>query len=86
MDKQLMYVRVMEKDLADQIRIGATFPIWRNALEEKAKNIRDTYERNLEWCGGFDKGCRKYYTRIALVEADSLAIVRDIWNSGKGGE
>ena len=80
MDKNLIYVRVLEQDTCDQIRMGQAFPIWEEEMEKAVQSTIDQYGKQLAWCGGFKAGCEKYYQRIALVNAETLQGVAEIWN------
>lgn len=79
MAKNQITVRVLQHDTEDQIRIGAGFPIWDDQLDMVVKNTIKQYSKELEWCGGFQEGCKRYYKRIALVNADTLQSVREIY-------
>lgn len=82
MKKELIYVRVLQHDTADQVRIGASFPIFKEDINRTADNTKAQYDKDMEWCGGFEAGCEKYYLRIALVDADTLQSVKEIWKKG----
>ena len=73
--KMGMY-RILEHDTADQIRIGAEF--YSNDLEAAAKSVVKGYGERMAWCGGFKKA-REYYQRIAIVDADTLSVVKEIF-------
>lgn len=75
--KDLMYVRVLEHDTEDQIRIGMSFPI--DDIKKAVENIISSYDKKFEWCGGFAKGCNKYYKRLAIVDSESLSIIQLIY-------
>lgn len=77
MNTELKFYRVLQHDIADQIRIGSAFPS--NNLEQTAIETAEQYAKDLEWCGGFAAGCNKYYKRIAIVDAESLAVVKMIY-------
>ena len=80
MDKQLIYIRVLEQDTCDQIRIGAAYPIWKDSLQREVKKVIEAYDKRMEWCGGWtDKNNNKYHERIALVDAETLQSVKEIW-------
>lgn len=79
----LIYVRVLQQDTEDQIRMGRTYPILKDNLDEHTRLVKKQYDKELEWCGGFEKGCNKYYTRIALVNAVTFASVREIWTRNR---
>ena len=79
MAKNQITVRVLQHDTEDQIRIGAGFPIWDDQLDMVVKNTIKQYGKELEWCGGFQEGCKRYYKRIALVNAETLQSVREIY-------
>ncbi len=81
--KELKYIRVIQHDLhGDNIRIGAAFPILENTnewMDTAEKSTVESYEKNCAWNGGFEKSCHDYYKRIALVDADTLEILRLIY-------
>ena len=72
-------IRVLQHDKSDQIRIGAERGIFEDQLERAVQNTIAQYEKETEWCGGFQVACERYYKRIAIVEADSLAVLRVIY-------
>ena len=81
MKTELIYVRVLEQDTCDQIRIGASYPVFREDLDKAVENVRKAYDKRLAWCGGWtDENNDKYHERIALVDAGTLQGVREIWN------
>ena len=43
------------------------------------ENTIKQYGKEMEWCGGFQDGCKRYYKRIALVNADTLQSVIEIY-------
>nr|DAH27963.1 MAG TPA: hypothetical protein [Bacteriophage sp.] len=73
-----IYIRVLQHDKNDQIRIGESFPI--TDLDKAEKNIIAQYEARTSWCGGFKVACERYYKRIAIVNAVNLSIMRLIYN------
>mgnify|MGYP000016760627 FL=1 len=73
-----IYIRVLQYDKNDQIRIGEAFPA--TDLEQVEKNIIAQYEAKTAWCGGFKVACERYYKRIAIVNAVNLGIMRLIYN------
>ena len=79
MAKDIITVRVLQQDTEDQIRIGAGFPAYTKMLDKVVENTIKQYGKELEWCGGFQEGCEKYYKRIALVDADTLQSIREIY-------
>ena len=79
----LIYVRVLQQDTEDQIRMGHSFPMPKSDLDKHTRNIREQYNKELEWCGGFEEGCNKYYTRIALVDAVTFKSIREIWTRNR---
>lgn len=79
MAKNQITVRVLQHDTEDQIRIGAGFPIWNDQLDKVVENTIKQYDNDMKWCGGFQEGCKRYYKRIALVNADTLQSVREIY-------
>lgn len=80
---ELKYIRVMQHDLhGDNIRIGREYPILDDTPEsfDKAEaKATEAYEASCAWCGGFEKAAEKYYKRIALVDADTLKVLRLIY-------
>lgn len=63
-------VRVLQHDTADQIKIGAAFTT--KDLEADVKSIIAGYDKVLEHAGGAMAGFKKYYKRVALVDADTF--------------
>jgi len=76
---EMVNLRVLQQDTEDQIRIGAGFPAYTKMLDKVVENTIKQYGKELEWCGGFQEGCKRYYKRIALVNADTLQSVREIY-------
>lgn len=76
--KDLIYIRVLQHDTEDQIRIGMAYPV--SDLDKAEKDIIASYEDRTAWCGGFKVACERYYKRIAIVNAVSLGIIRLIYN------
>lgn len=75
--KELINIRVLQHDTNDQIRIGMAYPI--TDLDKAEKNIIALYESKTDWCGGFKAACEKYYRHIAIVNADTLEVIRPIY-------
>ena len=75
----IITLRVLQQDTEDQIRIGAGFPALEGNIDKVVENTIKQYGKELEWCGGFQEGCKRYYKRIALVNADTLQSVREIY-------
>lgn len=74
----LISIRVLQHDSWDQIKIGmATYVTDLDIVE---KNIIASYEKETAWCGGFKSACEKYYRRIAIVNAETLEVLRIIYN------
>ena len=81
---ELIYVRVLEQDTCDQIRIGMSYPVYRDNLANEAEKVKKAYGERMDWCGGWnDENNNKYHQRIALVDAETLQSVREIWNKKK---
>ena len=76
---EIIKLRVLSQDIDDQIRIGEAFTILEKNIEKIAENTRKQYDQQLDWCGGFQAGCEKYYKRIALVDADTFQSIREIY-------
>ena len=71
------FYRVLEQNQSNQIRIGA--PFYGTDLDAIVSNVVKSYEKENSWCGGFLAACKKYYQRIAIVDAESLQIARVIY-------
>lgn len=76
MGTNIINIRVLQHDKNDQIRIGELFPIV--DLDKAEKDIIAQYEARTAWCGGF-KTFERYYKRIAIVNADTLEVIRPIY-------
>lgn len=74
--KDLINIRVLQHDTEDQIRIGMAYPVI--DLDKAEKDIINSYEKKTVWCGGFKAAYEKYYKRIAIVNADTLEVIRII--------
>lgn len=79
MEKKLICVRILQHDTEDEIKIGVSVPITEDKLDKYAEGTIKSYDKRLEWCGGFIQGCKKYYKRIALVDADTLEVIKVIY-------
>lgn len=79
MAKNVINVRVLQHDTDDQVRMGASFPIFEDDVERVAENTVKQYSKEMEWCGGFQEGCKRYYKRIAIVNADTFQGVKEIY-------
>ena len=75
------YVRVLEHDTADQIRIGFAFPT--NNIVKTIREIFAQEDEKLDWCGGARLSASKFYRRIALVDARTLQTVKDIYDGSE---
>ncbi|MDH6308030.1 putative IMPACT (imprinted ancient) family translation regulator [Dysgonomonas sp. PFB1-18] len=76
----LIRVRVLQHDTEDQIRIGMTTPVMdKDAIPSFVEKVKEQYQKETEWCGGFDAACEKYYKRIAIVDADTLQEIHSIY-------
>lgn len=73
----LINIRVLQHDTDDQIRIGMAYPVF--DLDKAELGIIKGYEDRAAWCGGFKAACEKYYKRIAIVRADTLEVIRSIY-------
>jgi hypothetical protein len=77
---ELIYVRVLEQDTCDQIRAGHSYPIYKDNLDKEVEKVKKAYGERMAGCGGWtDKNNNKYHERIALVDAETLQPVREIW-------
>lgn len=74
----LINIRVLQHDTEDQIRIGMAYPVF--DLDKAEKAVIAEYDKKMKWCGGFKPGCEKYFKRIAIVSADTLEVIRLIYN------
>lgn len=80
----LINIRVLQHDTEDQIRIGTAYPVFN--LDKAEQNIIKAYEKDTAWCGGFKVACEKYYKRIAIVNADTLEVIRSIYERKEAGK
>ena len=84
MKQELIYIRVLEQDTYDQIRIGFSYPIFKENLQREVENVIEAYDKRMSWCGGWnDENNNKYHERIAIVDAKTLQSVKEIWNKNK---
>lgn len=74
----LIYIRILQHDTEDQIRIGAAYPV--TDLDRLEQGTIEVYEKETAWCGGFKSACEKYYKRVAIVDAETLEVLRIIYN------
>lgn len=74
----LIYIRVLQHDTEDNIRIGAACSV--TDLDMIEDCIIARYEKETAWCGGFKSACEKYYKRVAIVNAETLEVLRIIYN------
>ena len=72
-------IRVLQHDKCDQIRIGAERGIFEDQLDRAVHDTIDQYEKETEWCGGFQVACERYYKRIAIVNGETLDVIRMIY-------
>jgi hypothetical protein len=72
------FYRVLEQSQSNQIRIGA--PFYGTDMNVIVDNVVKSYEKENSWCGGFLAACEKYYQRIAIVDSETLQIVRVIYS------
>jgi hypothetical protein len=79
MANKVINVRVLQHDTEDQIRIGVSIPVWDNMLDKVVESVVKDYEKETAWCGGFTKACDRFYKKIALVDSNSLQIVKVIY-------
>ena len=79
--EDLIYIRVLQHDTEDQIRIGNAYPV--TDLDKAENNIVALYEKRTAWCCGFKAACKQYYKRIAIVDADTLEVIRSIYGAKK---
>lgn len=73
----LIYIRVLQHDTEDQIRIGAACSVADLGMIEECIIAR--YEKETAWCGGFKSACEKYYKRIAIVNSETLEVIQTIY-------
>ena len=66
MTNDLINIRILQHDTEDQIRIGVAYPV----------TDLDKAEKDMAWCGGFRAACGKYYRRVALVDSQTLEVLR----------
>lgn len=80
----LINIRVLQHDTEDQIRIGGSYPV--DDLFKAEQEIIQAYAKDTAWCGGFKVACEKYYKRIAIVRADTLKVIRSIYDRNENRE
>jgi|GEM_PF-6883807 len=80
MKNELIYVRVFEQGVYDDIRMGVSYPIFKDQIDKEVDSVKRGYDKRLEWCGGFEKNAKEYYKRIALVDAETFQSVKEIYN------
>lgn len=73
----LINIRVLQHDTEDQICIGMASPVF--DLDKAEQEVVKAYEKKTAWCGGFKTACEQYYKRIAIVRADTLEVMRLIY-------
>ena len=74
----LIKIRILQHDTEDRIRIGSEMQIRESALAELVERVIAKYDKETEWCGGFAAAYRKYYKRIAIVNADTLETIQNV--------
>lgn len=72
-------IRVLQHDKSDQIRIGAERGIFEDQLDRAVQDTIEQYEKETEWCGGFQAACESYYKRIAIVNGETLEVIKQIY-------
>ncbi|HHT23136.1 MAG TPA: hypothetical protein GXZ87_07495 [Bacteroidales bacterium] len=77
------YIRILEHlHYGDNIRIGGAFMILDTTAEGLNKAEADVikmYDDRNAHDGGFIKTAEKYYRRVAIVDADTLEVLRLIY-------
>ena len=63
-------VRILEHDIADNIRVGISYPI--DNIDKAIKDVFSLEDKKLGSLGGAQLSASKYYRRIAIVDAASL--------------
>lgn len=86
--KNTIEIRVLEQDTDDQIRIGQPLTITNTiqAIDSLCKSVLDAYHNKLKYFGGFHTSASKFYSRIAIVDASSLELVRVLFTTKKEDE
>ena len=79
METNYISIRVLQHDKSDQIRIGAERGIFEDQLDRAVQDTIEQYEQKSEWCGGFKAACESYYKRIAIVNGETLEVIRMIY-------
>lgn len=80
----LINIRVLHHDRDDLIHIGIACQIDENNLDNSEQTIIQNYEKKTAWCGGFKEACKRYYKRIAIVNAETLQVIRTIYEKKEG--
>lgn len=78
---ELIHIRVLEHSTFDQVRMGYSYPVFKDDIDNEAERIKKAYDKQMAWCGGWnDENNNKYHQRIALVDAETFQSVKEIWN------
>lgn len=77
-NQETIKIRVLEHDLQDNIRIGMSVEKLntKDVIDKVAQFVEKRYSDKLDWCGGYPIGAEKYFKRIAIVNADTLEVIR----------
>ena len=73
-------IRVLQHDEQDQIRIGESFPVKSDNIAAVVQKTIKQYDDRMQWCGGVQSGFERFYKRIAIVDAETLHSVTEIYN------
>lgn len=80
-ENPLIYIRVLQHDTCDQVRIGESFPAWKTRLDKVVENTKKSYVNETPRYGTFENIADRFYRRVALVDAETLQSVREIYNN-----
>ena len=72
-------IRVLQHDKSDKIRIGAERVISQDQLDIAVQDTIDQYDKETEWCGGFQVACDMYYKRIARLKGGALEVIEGMY-------
>ena len=71
-------IRVLQHETNDSIRIGIAHRVI--DLQEAEKEIISGYDIRMADFGGFTGACQKFFKRIAIVDADTLKVIKSLYD------
>ena len=79
----IRYVRVLQKSISDEIRVGKTFMT--DNIEQTVKQIKEAYVEKLKWWlkshddETIEDAFADFYLEIAVVDASTLSTIEVVW-------